>query len=137
MKNRLTGIIFIILGGVLAAGPRTIFPVCEVHMDMVMTCNWTAQAELGIGIVIALLGVLLVVIRSNQVKIGLSLGIILNGLLSILVPTVIIGVCEGKHMACHSLTLPVLVIIGSIIVIIAGIYSWYLNPKKPKEVVKL
>jgi hypothetical protein len=126
MKHRVIGILFIILGGLIAFGPRTIFPVCDANLDMVMKCHWTARAELGIGFVIVLSGVLLTVIQSDRIRLGLSLGIILNGILSLLIPTVLIGVCGGQHMTCHSLTLPALAVISGIVIIAAAVYTLFL-----------
>lgn len=137
MKHRVIGSIFIILGGLVAIGPKTIFPVCDVHMSMVMKCHWTAQAESGVGLVIAILGGLLVITRSIYIRIGLNIGIILNGLLALLIPSVLIGVCEGQHMTCHSLTLPAIVVLSSIIVIIASVYLWSLYRISRKEQVKV
>ncbi len=168
MKNRLiTGIIFIVLGLLIAVGPLSIFPVCGVHgkedssmsemelssdhentvmqpnnntmanMDdkpsednasstMVMKCHWTARAELGIGILIAILGSLLIVFKSKQLQLGLNISIGLNGILAFLIPTVLIGVCESTHMACRTLTLPALSVISGIVTFASIINSVYL-----------
>ncbi len=178
MKNRLiTGILFVILGGIISLGPQTIFPVCGVHtakhaetensreMDelknmgeeghkndqttentgenapatmkanTVMRCHWTAQAEIGLGIEIALLGFLLFVFRSRQIRLGLSLALILNGILTMLVPTVLIGVCDSEHMVCRSLTLPALVILASTVIVISVVNVFFLLNSKSKGMV--
>lgn len=161
MKNRLiSGILFIILGSLIAWGPQTFFPVCPTPIeetsagdsgkmneqksmsmgshgmeqaaeaehgegfmnpsaDMVMKCHWTSRAELGIGSLIALLGVLLIAFQSRQVRLGLSLSLILNGILALLIPTALIGVCDGAHMICRSLALPALSILSGLVVVIS------------------
>ncbi len=159
MKNRLiSGILFIVLGVLIAIGPITFIPVCGVHAlgnsedvcktsdtkmndtktdvtkddgdkssmemssNMVMTCHWTARAELGIGFVIAILGVLLIVLQSAQIRIGIHISLTLNGILALLIPNTLIGVCKHPHSQCHSLTLPALTIL-SIVVILAAIIN--------------
>jgi len=169
MKNRLiTGILFIILGGLIALGPQTIFPVCGIHTaeqasaqgtekigeqegiktggqetmqaaegageqaaiamttDSVMKCHWTAQAELGIGILIALLGAFLIIFQSKQIRMGLSLALGLNGILALLIPTVLIGVCGGAHMPCRSLALPALTVLSSVVIVTSAVNAVYL-----------
>jgi hypothetical protein len=138
MKNRLlTGILFIILGGLIAIGPQTIFPVCEVHMagpasmsipaGTVMKCHWAARAELGVGFLIGLIGVFLIIFQSRQIRLGLSLALILNGILALLIPTALIGVCSSAHMTCRSLTLPALIIISSVIIVASAANVLYLH----------
>lgn len=173
MSNRvITGILFIILGALIAIGPLTIFPVCGVHsteqMDddsgqkdipmkneqsdssagnnmkstmnmgtsMVMKCHWTARIELGIGILIVILGILLVVLQSVQIRLGLSISLVLNGILALLVPSVLIGVCGAVHMSCRSLTLPALTVLSSGDIIIALINTIYLYKADNKRKVE-
>jgi len=179
MKNRvITGVLFIILGALIAFGPITIFPVCGVNatqqmtgdemdkksekegmqmgddksdsskatdtkstMDMgtgmVMKCHWTANVELGIGIIIALLGAFIIIFQSVQIRIGFNIAIALNGILALLIPTTLIGVCDGVHMHCHSLTQPVLVILSSAVIIAAVANTIYLFGINRKEQVKV
>lgn len=175
MKNRLiTGVLFILLGGLIAFGPQTIFPVCKVHTteqssaqgsgktdasqsnpangtnmiqsaedsgeqssmvtkSMVMKCHWTVKAELGAGLLIALLGVFLLIFRSGQIRLGLSLALILNGILALLIPTVLIGVCGSLHMTCRSLALPALTILSGIVITASAanvIYLYHTDYKR-------
>jgi hypothetical protein len=84
-------------------------------------CHWTAQAELGVGIVIIILGVLLLVLKAEGTKLGLLIAISVNGIYALAIPTVLIGVCESTHMRCHSLTKPALVITSIILLLICVI----------------
>jgi hypothetical protein len=96
-------------------------------MSILMKCHWTARAELGVGLLIALEGFLLILFGSRQIRFGLNAAIGLNGILALLFPTVLIGVCSSTRMNCRSLTLPALVIIsGSLIAgsVINGIYLY-------------
>lgn len=169
MKNRLfTGILFIILGGLIAFGPQRIFPVCGVHTEnqasaqssgktdehksmgtesqnvaqdadstgerssmamtnnTVMKCHWTAQTEIGIGVLIVLIGVILFVFKSIQIRLGLSLALILIGLLALLIPTVLIGVCNSKNMTCRLLSQPALALLSSIVITTSSANVFYL-----------
>jgi glucose uptake protein GlcU len=122
MKKRLVfGIPPLVIGLLIAIGPQTLFPVCEVMGEMVMHCHWTAQAELGIGLVIALLGLAGIIFSSKDLRLGLSISLFLNGLLALLVPSVLIGVCPGAHMPCHILTLPALSVLSALLVVISVI----------------
>lgn len=160
MKNRLiTGILFIILGGLIAFGPLTIFPVCganggssshAAHASMKMDehqaatrvenvndgnhtaastpmkDHWTARAELGIGILIALLAILLIVFSSKHIRLGISLSLALSGILAALIPTVLIGVCDNAHASCRLLTLPSLIILAAIVVLLSIVNTIFL-----------
>ena len=167
MKNRLiSGILFLVLGILIAVGPQTIFPVCGIHTGQsaaqssdqtsggkctqmggckpnadaekgsaenaaagsgtVMKCFWTARAELGIGILIAVLGILLIAFRSAQVRLGLSISLALNGILALLIPNVLIGVCSDAHSTCRMLTLPALTILSGVAIAAAAANAAYL-----------
>lgn len=132
MKERVwLGWIFILLGGLVSIGPQTFLAVCNMD-EKVMKCHWTAQMELGLGIVIVILGVLTIGFKSPHIHIGLTIGIILNAILVILVPSVLIGVCKSSHMQCHALTLPALVILGGILILVGIAYLAYLYNKERK-----
>ncbi len=119
MRNRvISGSVFLILGGLVSIGPQCIFPVCEA-MEKTMKCFWTARAEIGIGALISLLGILLFLFKSNEIRIGISISILLGGGLALLIPTYLIGVCSMPSMRCHGVTLPALYL-SSIVIIIAS-----------------
>lgn len=157
MKDRLvSGIVFLVLGLLIALGPQAIFPVCRIpdsgkevtksgweksgdmrehNMENMggttsMKCHWTATAELGVGVLIAFEGFLLTLFDSRQTRFGLNAAIGLSGILSLLFPTILIGVCSSTRMNCRSLTLPALIIFsGSVIVcsVINGICLYQTN----------
>jgi hypothetical protein len=133
IKRIFAGVIFIILGLLAALGPQTLFSVCGAHEGKFMKCHWTAQAELGIGLVIAILGLLLILFDSRQLRIGISIGILLNGILVLLLPNALIGVCGSQQMKCRSLTQPALNILGVLVALAAVINIWFLWNKDRKE----
>jgi len=135
MKKRITvGTLFIILGLLISFGPSTIFAVCGPMDDgKFMKCHWTARAELGIGLGIVLLAVLSIVFASKEVRAGLLLGIATLSLISVLIPTALIGVCGGEHMQCNALTRPALLVIGVISIVIALVQAVILLRKKASD----
>lgn len=120
--------------GVLAmATPRYILPVCEHYgklmetkmgMKIPMKCSWMAQGELGVGLVILAAGLLLLLSRHAETKKMLNAVLAVIGLIVILLPTTLIGVCPNPEMPCN-LTAPALELLGGLLVIVAalGIYA--------------
>jgi hypothetical protein len=120
-KQLIFGIPVAAIGLLLAIGPYTLFPVCEAMGDMVMKCFWTRRVELGIGVLIAVLGALSLVFKSSQIRLGLGIAVFLNGILALLIPTALIGVCDHAHASCRILTLPALLVLSSILLLISVI----------------
>jgi hypothetical protein len=56
-----------------------------------MKCHWSAQAEIGIGGLIAALGIALTLFTAPKTRLGLAMGIFLSGILALLIPHVLIG----------------------------------------------
>ena len=118
-KKLYAGISQILLGALVAVAPQTFAHVCAVK-EMPMACHYTAQAALGIGIVIAVLGVAGLFV-SDQTRAGLDIANAVLGVLTITVPTVLIGVCKGAMMHCHMVTLPTLIVLGVLLAVLAAI----------------
>ena len=84
-----------------------------------MKCHWSATAELALAIPIAVVGLLLGFSRRKESMRNLSiLGIVL-GAVAILVPTTLIGVCASPDMICNSVMRPVLILMGTLLVVIS------------------
>lgn len=125
MKTKLIGAISpIVLGILIAIAPRTFAPVCQGEPGNYMACHWTAQASLGIGIVIALLG-LLAFFVSTKVRAGLSLAVVLVGALEIAIVTKLIGVCGMAMMHCHSVTRPTLLVLSVLAIVISAVVAYF------------
>lgn len=134
MKNRIiTAATLIVLGFLIAIGPRTIFEVCESMGGDHMTCHWTAQAELGVGVVIAVLGLLHLVFKSLEIRAGLSIATLLNGVFALLIPTWLIGVCGMPSMSCHAVTRPALLVISILVIIVSVANAIYLLSKSVRR----
>ena len=154
MRNRLiSGIALILLGTLIAIGPQTIFPICGVHKESTssvessmkssdmqnseskmssakisspMKCYWTGRAEIGIGAIIAVIGLLLILVGNSNIRIGLSIAALLNSIFAASIPTVLIGVCRSSHMSCNKLALPAILILSILAAILSLINSIYL-----------
>ena len=113
MKYTFLGVLLIVVGVLLLAVPHWIFPVCEfakgAHLGSGthMACYWVAQMEMGMGVFMALCGVLFLSARDKRTKYGIALVSMFAALLNAAIPTFIIGICLNPAMACHQ-TLPAL-----------------------------
>jgi hypothetical protein len=106
MKNRiLTGVLYIISGLLIAAGPQTIFKVCAVK-DMAMKCHWSARALIAAGGIVFIGGILYLPADLITVRLNITLLVLAAYISAILIPSVLIGGCENKRMLCQSLTFP-------------------------------
>jgi hypothetical protein len=119
MKNKKAiGIIAIVLGVLVALIPKVIFPVCTDMIELInskalyMKCHWTAMAELLVGGLIAFNGVLLIVFKKYETRLALSIMLFLLGLTTLLIPTLVIGMCETATMDCRVGTEPALIVVS-------------------------
>jgi hypothetical protein len=113
MKNRIiTGVTAVLAGLLISLGPQTIFSLdAKMSSGSWMLCHWTGRAEIGAGLVIAVLGILLLIFSSREIRLGLSFGIAASDVLALLLPAVLIGGCGMPDMKCQSVTFPALYII--------------------------
>lgn len=120
MKKIIAGVLLIIAGLVTAIGPYTFLHVCsEEGMasmgGMEAKCLGIPLVALITGIVTAVIG-LIIVIKANII---LSLLGVVAGVVTIGIPTFIIGVCEEAHMHCHMVTRPALIVTGAIVIVVS------------------
>ena len=139
MKNKPNvGIIAIVLGALVALIPKAIFPVCTNMFELTngktlfMKCHWTAIAELLVGILIVFDGILIIGFKTHETRIALSIMLFLFGITALLIPTVVIGMCEMATMQCRVGTEPALIVVSVIIVVvgIGNIFSQISSIKK-------
>jgi len=120
IKNSIYGAAMFIAGLLIAFGPQFLFKLCgggcgSCCGDGIPTCYWTGRAEIGMGLIIAALGLCLFVFTEPQTQLGLYIGIFLAGLFGLLIPHVIIGGCELRTMGCHRRAFPALTSICSLL----------------------
>lgn len=128
------GLTILVLGVLIALGPQYIFKICEQHhAHSTTTCFWTAQALLGVGGVIAVLGAAITFLKGIPLLAGLSLAVLLNSILAFLIPNLLIGVCPEANMDCRVATLPALNILTILLIIISAASTAFLFLKQRKE----
>jgi len=139
-RNRIFAGILILLGFLIIATPWFIFPICEIAdkqssmqgMQMGtgsdqsssmtagthMTCWYTAEAETGTGALAVFAGLILLVLPGRDARQaigGITVGI---GAITILLPTVLIGMCTDPDSPCNIGTKPALVLLGLLTAVI-------------------
>nr|AGS53106.1 hypothetical protein [uncultured bacterium contig00036] len=120
------GAVAIVAGLLIAIGPQCLFRVCET----MMRCHWTAQAEIGVGAVIAALGVAMIFFTNSEIRLGLVIGILLSGVLALLIPHVLIGGCSAVTMQCRKIAFPAITVISILLIAGSVFYAARLARKK-------
>lgn len=125
--KKILPIINIILGAILIVGPQTFLHVCKGSMmGMTPPCKDIPTWSLVVGIILILVSLVKLVLaftgKGNKVAFlatGLAEAVI--GVITIGIPTFIVGVCKSQHMHCHMVTKPALIIIGVVTILVAAI----------------
>ena len=81
-----------------------------------MKCHWTARAEIAVALPLLVSGILLIFSRQRESRRNAALLSIVLGLVVILLPTVLIGVCAKPDMPCYALMKPTLLLAGTLVV---------------------
>jgi hypothetical protein len=84
-----------------------------------MKCHWTAMAEIALAVPLAVIGILMAFSRRKETRRGLGITGVTIGALSVLVPTVLIGVCANNMMLCKSIMQPTLILAGTVAAVIS------------------
>ena len=119
--NVIAAAAFIIAGLLIAFGPRSIFSVCPADGDMKMRCFYTAQAELAIGLLITVLGIIFLIQKRSESKASTAISIAFSSVVAFLIPNGLIGVCGAAHMHCKAATQPALTLISILTFIISAV----------------
>jgi len=123
--------IIIVLGLLIAIVPQ--FTDCESQGKMLtlesgkqvsMKCHWTARAELAVGIPLLAVGLLMLVSRRKESIRNLGIVGVVLGVMTILLPAVLIGVCSNDDMICNSLMDPALILLGALAIVASGAAVW-------------
>lgn len=123
-KNKLFGLAYILLGVLVAIGPKTLFPVCPVE-EKVMKCHWTGQAMLVVGGLLVLLGIVaLCIAKSKDANLITSLMAAGCGIAVLAFPMGIIGGCGKDTMLCRTTAFPMLYLLGGIVIVAALVHIW-------------
>jgi hypothetical protein len=115
MKNRIaSGAAMIALGLLIALGPQFLFKVCNATGHGFLRCHWSAQAEIGVGMLIAALGAASLLFEESAIRLGLSIGVFFSSVIVLSIPHALIGGCGMMTMACRRVAFPALTVIGFI-----------------------
>jgi len=83
-----------------------------------MRCYWTARAELGVALPLLAAGALFFFSRRKETRRALAVIVCALGVVAVLLPTVLIGVCEQSSAVCNTTMRPILLVTGGLTVII-------------------
>ena len=112
-------IVLAALGLLIAAGPFTLYPICD--SSMAGPCNSTGYAEIAIGVLMSALAIVSLFVSNYRYRICIGLAILTLSVLSVLAVTTLIGTCEGSMMACNRTGKPGIIAVGTIAAIAGAI----------------
>jgi hypothetical protein len=131
MKNRIvSGAATAVLGLLIALGPQFLFKVCTAMEDSFPRCHWTAQAEIGVGALIAVLGAAILVFAESKIRLGLTIGVFFSSIIALSIPHALIGGCGMMTMACRRTAFPAITVICVVLLIGSALNAYYLGGKE-------
>jgi hypothetical protein len=134
MKNQImSGAATIALGLLIAFGPQFIFKVCNGTEEGFPQCHWSAQAEIGMGMILVALGGCFLVFAEQKTRFGLTIGVFLISIITLLIPHVLIGGCSMMSMACRRVAFPWLSVISIVLLVGAVANMFFLEGNTHKQ----
>lgn len=116
-KGNIFALVIVIVGALIAAlpswGPAAVCPLPE--SGRWMKCHWMARAELGVGVLVAMLGVLMLLQKDRGVCRGLSQALVGLAVLAAALPGGLIGGCMNMQMPCQTVSIPVLYVLSAVL----------------------
>ena len=128
-KSALIGAAALVAGLLIALGPQFLFTACPPHDGSWSRCHWSVQAVLGVGFLIAALGLCMVFFSELKTHIGLNVGILLAGIVTLSIPYSLIGGCSSHEMRCWKVAFPAITVISAVVLAGAIAYFIYLGKK--------
>jgi len=120
-KAIIFGTVVIILGLLIALGPKFLFKVCGPMGEGVSHCHWSAQAEIGMGFLIVALGACMLVFTDPKTHLGLAIGTFLASIIALAVPHFLIGGCGSLGMKCRRIAFPALTVESVVLMVFSAI----------------
>jgi hypothetical protein len=123
-----TAVVIVLLAVVVGVVPQ--FTDCQFQgraielpngKSLPMKCHWTARAAIGLAIPLLLCGAGMLFSHRKETWRQLARMAIVLGLMVVLLPTVLIGVCAKPDMVCHAVMRPVLTLTGSLVAAVGGV----------------
>ena len=130
-KAIIFGAIVITFGLLIALGPQFLFKVCAHGEDGFPRCHWSAQAEIGIGLLIIALGACMIVFTDSKIHLGLLIGILLSSIIALAIPNMLIGGCGMMSMQCRKVAFPALTAESVVLLVFSAIILTIIAIKKP------
>ena len=127
-KPNIAGLITAAMGFLIIIVPNWVLPVCEGMLELTngnhvpMRCFWTARAEIVLGALVLIAGLMVAFLSSAEARRRLNHLVAFLGVAVILTPLYIIPTCMNPDMACNVGTKPALIILGGITVAL-GLYG--------------
>ena len=119
------------IDGVLIALTPFVLPACAellkttMGTSIPMKCHWTAQAEIAMGVLVAIVGALIFTFaKQAETRGALNAVALALGAVVILIPTVIIGTCADPSHACNIGMKPALLLLGSVTMLLGAFGLW-------------
>jgi len=163
-KVIISSAIVIILGLLIALGPKFIFKVCDPNMTSTESassasadadccaepatssccgpalsdlpiCYWSSQAEIGMGLLIVALGACMIVFTEQKTHLGLLIGVFFSSIVALAIPNFLIGGCSSMTMRCHRIAFPALTIESAVLLVFSAIMITLIAIKKSPEAV--
>ena len=143
---KIAAVLMIVLALVIGIAPQ--FSDCHSQGNMLtlangrqidMKCHWTAQGEIALALPLLAVGGMSLTTRRRETLQKLSiLGFIL-GVLVILLPTALIGVCASPEMMCNAVMRPTLILSGTLVsaLSLAGFFASRRIPEDAVEPIQL
>jgi len=132
MKNRtFFALAFVLLGLFTILAPTVLLPVCESEKKM--ACYYTAQAEIGIGILIAVLGVVYFFLKKESTRLGIAIAEFFTSGLVLAFPLKLTGLCKMSDMACRVKTYPALIVVAILLIVVSIIDIFFLARSEKQE----
>ena len=142
-KNIIVVTVIIVLGALIALGPLFVFRICDpVTMDGEVEitccgpsgyprCQWTAQAEIGIGLLVIALGACMLVFDDAKTRLGLAVTVSLASLAALAFPYFLIGGCPAPDMACHKTAFPAIAVESMVLFVFSASIAAFILMKNP------
>ena len=132
-KTYIFGSTITVLGLLIAFGPHFLFKICGHGETAYPHCFWSAQAETGVGLLIAALGVCAIVFSNLKTQLGLVIGVLLSAFVALAVPNFLIGGCGSMAMACRKIAFPALTAESVLLLILSACLVMYMTTRKPSD----
>jgi hypothetical protein len=126
--SKIASLVTAAMGFLIIIVPNWVLPVCDGLLELAngkqvpMRCFWTARAEMTLGGLILIGGLLLTFRSSAETRRRFNQLVTALGLAVILTPLYIIPTCTHPDMACNVGTKPALLLLGAVTLAI-GLYA--------------